>query len=391
MRSLIFDPSYGCAGDMILGAFVAAGVPFAKLQSELEKLNLPGYKISHGIVHRSDIAAIKVNVETAESSTHRHLRHIVEIIDASSLSDAVKENSKRVFGRLAEAEAEVHSSSPDEVHFHEVGAVDAIVDIVGACICIESLDVGEIYSRPIALGSGTITCDHGIFPVPAPATVNLVKGFPTKMYSINAELTTPTGAAIITAAAEPLYSGFDGSVVSVGYGAGSRSFEDHPNLMRVFVTDDADGYDRDTVVELRTNIDDMNPQVYSHLFDRLFEAGALDVHLTSVQMKKNRPGQLLTVICEPEKQDALRDEIFLQTSTSGVRYQTYKRVKLPRSSEMISTPLGDCDVKVFEFSGGRRVVPEYESVKKIAASREMSYLDAHDVITKFISEMEKEQ
>jgi uncharacterized protein (DUF111 family) len=211
------------------------------------------------------------------------------------------------------------------------------------------------------------------------------------MYSINAELTTPTGAAIITAAAEPLYSGFDGSVVSVGYGAGSRSFEDHPNLMRVFVTDDADGYDRDSVVELRTNIDDMNPQVYSHLFDRLFEAGALDVHLTSVQMKKNRPGQLLTVICEPEKQDALRDEIFLQTSTSGVRYQTYKRVKLPRSSEMISTPLGDCDVKVFEFSGGRRVVPEYESVKKIAASREMSYLDAHDVITKFISEMEKEQ
>jgi uncharacterized protein (TIGR00299 family) protein len=342
-------------------------------------------------VNRNDIAAIKVNVETAESSTHRHLRQIVEIIDASSLSEAVKENSKRVFRRLAEAEAEVHSSSPNEVHFHEVGAVDAIVDIVGACICIESLDVGEIYSRPIALGSGTITCEHGTFPVPAPATVNLVKGFPTRMHSISTELTTPTGAAIITAAAEPLYSGFEGSVVSVGYGAGSRSFEDHPNLMRVFVTDDADGYDRDTVVDLQTNIDDMNPQVYSHLFDRLFEAGALDVYLTSVQMKKNRPGQLLTVICEPEKQDVLRDEIFLQTSTSGIRYQTLKRVKLPRSSETIATPLGDCDVKVFEFSGGKRIVPEYESVKKIAASREMSYLDAHDVITKFISEMEKER
>lgn len=391
MRSLVFDPSYGCAGDMILGAFVAAGVSFEDLKSELGKLGLDEYTLTCENVERNSIAAVKVDVKTSESTKHRHLKHIVEIIDRSDLSEAVKENAKSVFGRLAEAEARVHGSSPDKVHFHEVGAVDAIVDIVGACICLEMLDVDQVFSRPVAVGSGTIKCEHGIFPVPAPATANLLKGFPIRMYTINSELTTPTGAAIVTTLAEPLYSAFVGDVVSIGYGAGTRVFEDHPNLMRVFVLEHREGLDRDSVVEIKTNIDDMNPEAYSYLFERLFEAGALDLCLTPIQMKKNRPGQLLTVLCEPVKGDDLQMEIFRQTSTSGIRYHLCERVKLPRRSETVSTPLGECQVKVFELDGRERVVLEYDSVKKIADAKKMPYLQAHDEITRYLREIEKEQ
>jgi uncharacterized protein (TIGR00299 family) protein len=376
---------------MILGAFISAGVPFDKLRSELAKLELTEYIISKEDVLRNDIAAVKVNVEVAETSKHRHLGNITEIIERSSLTDFVKDGAKSVFERLAEAEAEVHRTTPDKIHFHEVGAVDAIVDIVGACISIEMLQIEEVYSRPVALGSGVIRCEHGTLPVPAPATAKLVKGLPVRMYNINAELTTPTGAAIITALAEPLFSTIEGTVVSVGYGAGTRTFEDHPNLMRVFVIETGDEYARDTVIEMRTNIDDMSPQAYSYVFDRLFQVGALDVYLTSVHMKKNRPGHLLTVLCEPQNREVLQREIFEQTSTSGIRYQTYSRVKLPRSVETVSTPLGDCQVKIFEFGGKRRTVPEYESVKRIAESTQMPYLEACDAITKFLIDMEKEQ
>lgn len=391
MRSLVFDPSYGCAGDMILGAFVAAGVSFDGLESELGKLGLDEYSLTCENVERNSIAAVKVDVNTRESTKHRHLKHIVEIIDKSDLSEAVKENAKSVFGRLAEAEAAVHGSSPDKVHFHEVGAIDAIVDIVGACICLEMLDVERVFARPVAVGSGTIKCAHGIFPVPAPATAILLKGFPIRMYTINSELTTPTGAALVTTLAEPLYSTFEGNVVSIGYGAGTRVFEDHLNLMRVFVLEHREELERDRVLEIKTNIDDMNPEVYSFLFERLFEAGALDLWLTPIQMKKNRPGQLLTVLCEPDKRDLIQMELFRQTSTSGIRCNLCERVKLPRRSEIVSTPLGDCRVKVFEFDGRERVVPEYDSVKKVADTKKIPYLHAHDEITRYLREIEKEQ
>ncbi|MFH1893099.1 MAG: nickel pincer cofactor biosynthesis protein LarC [Candidatus Zixiibacteriota bacterium] len=390
MSTLVFDPLYGCAGDMILGAFVATGAPFDQLKSELAKLDVSGFEVSMEQTHRNQISCVKVHVKIEEQTTHRHLKHIVNIIDNSELGESVKRNAKAIFRRLAESEAQVHSTTIDKVHFHEVGAVDAIVDIVGACICIDLLKIDRILSRPIALGSGMVKCAHGVFPVPAPATVNLIKGFPVVLHNIDAELTTPTGAAIITTLAEPLLNAYTGTIKSVGYGAGSRVFEDHPNVMRLFIAEDKSDLEHDSIVELHTNIDDMNPQVYSQLFEQLLASGALDVFLTPVQMKKGRPGQMLTVLCDPDKKENLQREIFRQTTSAGIRCETQTRVKLPRRQETVSTSLGDCVVKIFEFEGRSRVVPEYESVKKIADKNQMSYLAAYEKITRDLSDIDKE-
>ncbi len=390
MKTLVFDPSYGCAGDMILGAFVHAGVDFRALQSELRKLNLDGYTISAESVTRSHIAATKVTVETVASSSHRHLRHITEIVDKSSLGDAVKSNAKSIFTRLAEAEARVHATTPENVHFHEVGAVDAIVDVVGACICVDLLGIERVLSRSVAVGAGIVTCDHGAFPVPAPATAYLLKGFPVTLYQIDAELSTPTGAAIISTLAEPLLGPMDGTVRSIGYGAGTRSIENHPNLTRVFVIEENNSAHNDSVVEISTNIDDLNPQVYSYVFDKLYEQGALEVFITPIQMKKNRPGQLLTVLCEPQMQLEVERFLFAQTSTSGIRSQHVHRSKLPRRQETVETSLGECTVKVIDRDGHERSTPEYESVKKIADARGIPYLQAYETIIGELSDREKE-
>jgi uncharacterized protein (DUF111 family) len=210
------------------------------------------------------------------------------------------------------------------------------------------------------------------------------------MYTVAAELTTPTGAAIVTTLAEPLVDPLNGRMLSVGYGAGTRSFENHPNLMRLFLFEEGDGLDADEVVEIRTNIDDMSPEIYSHLFEKLYSAGALDVYVMPVLMKKNRPGHELTVLCNPEKQTEVRDMIFAETTTSGLRISNVSRVKLPRRSEVLSTPLGECEIKVFDSGGRVRRVPEYESVKKIADRNAMTYLDAYESIIAHLKNSEKE-
>ena len=375
---------------MIMGALVDAGVDFDALKSGLSKLRVEGYSISAERVSRNHISSVKVSVDCEEQSTHRHLKHINDIIDNSMLSESIKGNAKAVFRRLAEAEATVHSTTIEKVHFHEVGAIDAIVDIVGASIGIEMLEIDRVLSRPIALGSGMIKCAHGNFPIPAPATANLVKGFPVRMYTINTELTTPTGAAIVTTLATPLLGPFEGTVQSLGYGAGTREHEGHPNLMRVFVLDDSDQFESDSITVLETNIDNMNPEVYSALFDRLFSSGALDVYVTPVQMKKNRPGQLLTVLCESVAKSKFERLIFTETTTSGIRASVCTRKKLPRHAETIATPLGDVAVKVLDLEGRRRIVPEYESVKIVADSTGISYLAAHEAITDHINKTERE-
>jgi uncharacterized protein (TIGR00299 family) protein len=390
MRLLILDPSYGCAGDMILGALVDVGLDFDRLTSELAKLNLPGYRIHCERTERNHIACTRVIVECKETATHRHLRHIKEIISSSSLSENVKANAIAVFERLAEAEAAVHGTSPDSVHFHEVGAVDAIVDIVGACIGFEILDVREVRSRPIALGAGVIDCAHGKFPVPSPATSNLVRGFPVRLHTISAELTTPTGAAIISTLATPLINAIEFTVLGVGYGAGTRSFDDHPNVMRVFLADDRSTFECDKIVQIETNIDDMSGEVFSHLFEVLFDAGALDVYVTPVIAKKNRPGQLITVLCNVEQSPGIESMLFTESSTSGIRVAEISRKKLPRRVASIATPLGDCSVKIFDVESGSRMVPEYESVKKIAQAGGMAYLDAYNLIIAHLCNMEKE-
>jgi len=390
MKALIFDPSYGCAGDMILGALVDAGASFERIKHELEKLNLSDYSIEMERTSRNQITAVKVHVNTSETHSHRHLSDIKKLIEDSSVSDGVKQDAVAVFMRLAEAEAGVHGTSPEHVHFHEVGAIDAIVDIVGACIAIESLAPDALFSRPVAVGSGMIECAHGRFPVPAPATLNLLKGFPVRMYNVNTELTTPTGAAIVTTLAQPLLGELTGTVLSSGYGAGTREFPDHPNLMRALTLEAEEPWERDTVVEMRTNIDDMNPEVYSHLFEVLFGRKALDVYLTPVSMKKNRPGQLLTVLCNPDDLQTMQSAIFTHTTSSGIRYNTVPRVKLSRRQETVTTSLGDCLVKILEFRGESRVVPEYESVKNIAENAGLSYLEAYNKIIMDLSDIDKE-
>ncbi|NIX55883.1 MAG: nickel pincer cofactor biosynthesis protein LarC, partial [candidate division Zixibacteria bacterium] len=305
MKTLIFDPFSGCAGDMILGALVSSGVDFEKLKSELSKLGVEGYELEKTEVMRHHISSTKIDVKIDERNTHRHLKDIYEIIDKSSLDQSIKTRAKKIFSRLADAESAAHNTSPEKIHFHEVGAVDAIVDIIGACICIEMLDVEGIYSRPISLGGGFVKTAHGNMPVPAPATAELVKDFPAVFRKVDYELTTPTGAAIITTLAKPLQDIGEYEIKSIGYGAGSRDLEELPNFLRVFVAEPSGSYEYDNILQIETNIDNQNPEVFSFLFEGLFELGAKDLFTIPIQMKKNRPGTLLTVLCSPEDQDRM--------------------------------------------------------------------------------------
>jgi uncharacterized protein (TIGR00299 family) protein len=375
MKVLIFDPFSGCSGDMILAALVSAGADFEELKSELGKLGLSNFKLEKTEVQKHHIASLKIDVKTEEEHAHRHLNHITEIIDSSSLSGNVKDRAKAIFSRLAKAEAFVHKTSPDKVHFHEVGAIDAIVDIVGSSIGLELLGVEEIYSRPISLGSGFINAAHGNLPLPAPATSALVKDFPVVFRNVEAELTTPTGAAIITTLAKPLRGLSKFRIHSVGYGAGSRDLEQIPNFLRVFVAEALLDYERDSVLQIETNIDDQNPEIFSFLFEGLFGLGAKDVFTVPIQMKKNRPGILLTVICSPDDKDKISEFIFANSTTSGMRYILLDRVKLKRENQVIQTSFGPVNVKVYYFGEKKRYYPEYEDLKDLAFKHKISIID----------------
>jgi pyridinium-3,5-bisthiocarboxylic acid mononucleotide nickel chelatase len=375
VKVLIFDPFSGCAGDMILGALVSAGVDFDHLKSELEKLNLPNYELEKTVVNRHHIECVKVNVLIGEEHTHRHLKHIYEIIDSSALSDIVKTNSKKIFGRLAETEADIHGTTPDKVHFHEVGAVDAIVDIVGSCIALELLGADKIYTRLIGLGSGVIKAAHGTIPVPSPATSGLVEGFPVVFRSVENELTTPTGAAIITSLAKPLNNLESFRINKIGYGAGSKEIEKIANFLRVYVADKVMDLEHDRILQIETNIDNMNPEIFSYLHDGLFELGVKDFITIPVHMKKNRPGTLLKVLCKPEDKDTISDFIFANSTTSGMRYSLLERVMLKRSNEMVETSYGRINVKIYYIDGKRRLYPEYEDLKKLALEHKISIIE----------------
>ncbi|MBD3218151.1 MAG: nickel pincer cofactor biosynthesis protein LarC [candidate division Zixibacteria bacterium] len=375
MKTLIFDPFSGCAGDMILGAMVSAGVDFGALKSELKKLNLGNYTLEKSEVMRHHISSVKVDVKTGEEHAHRHLKDIYEIIDKSSFGETIKDNARRIFSRLADAESVAHNTSPEKIHFHEVGAVDAIVDIVGSCVAIEMLGVEKVYSRPISLGGGFIKAAHGNMPVPAPATAELVKGFPTVFRKVNHELTTPTGAAVITTLAKPLQNIAEYEIESIGYGAGSRDLEELPNFLRVFVADPSGSYEYDKILQIETNIDNQNPEVFSFIFEGLFELGAKDLFTVPIQMKKNRPGTLLTVLCSPDDKDKMTEFIFANSTTSGMRYCLLDRTKLKRSSEMIETSFGPVKTKVYHFAGKERYYPEYEDLKRLAFEHKISIID----------------
>ena len=362
MNICYLDAFSGISGDMTVGALIDAGADATTLVQSLEALGT-GAKFEIEKTKRRGIAASKFRVIGGDGKNHRHLKHILEIIAKSGISTRAKQNASAVFQRLGEAEAKVHDISIEKVHFHEVGAVDSICDIVGACIGFDLLDIDAVYSSAVNVGSGTVKTEHGVLPVPAPATSELLTGKPIYARGPSLELTTPTGAAIATTLAAEFGPLPPMRIVSTGYGAGDYDFPEHANVLRVLIGETSGAAESTTVAVLEANIDDSSPQVLGYAMERLFEAGALDVTLASVQMKKNRPGALLSVIARPEDREALARLIFEETSTLGLRiFSAERRVKARRSIE-IATPHGTVRMKVAENGS---FAPEYEDCRKLA-------------------------
>ncbi|MBN2104899.1 nickel pincer cofactor biosynthesis protein LarC [bacterium] len=367
MRIAYFDCFAGASGDMILGALVDAGFSLKTLQNELKKLDLHGYRLTAGKKEKNHITGTKFDVQIPKEHHHRTFKHIHDLIMQSDLSKSVKKTSVDIFTRLAEAEAKIHNKTIDDVHFHEVGAVDSIIDIVGAAIGFHSLGIDEIHVSRLPIGSGAIQCAHGVLPVPAPATLELLKGIPVYDTGIETELVTPTGAAILVTLSKGFGKCPNMTIHTTGYGLGSKDL-DIPNLIRVIIGETTGETHQDRVQLIETNIDDMNPQFYDYVMDRLFTAGALDVFMTQVMMKKNRPGVVLSIIAPPQKIDALINILFEETTTLGIRISEVKKRKiLVREHISVQTKLGEGRVKIRVMDNGQKIAePEYEDCRKLA-------------------------
>ena len=394
MRIAYFDCFSGVSGDMTLGALLACGADETELRERLGALNVPGYELHIRRVTRQGITATDVDVHLieAEQGHGRHLSDIAAILDSSALPPGVRQKALAIFTRLADAEAKIHGTTREQIHFHEVGAVDAIVDIVSSCLLLDMLGVERVVTSSIPCGHGTIKCQHGIMPVPAPATMELLQGFPVHSVDIKGELVTPTGAALLTTLSDPTTAGKMPAmrVLTSGFGAGKKQFKpDMPNLLRVILgeTEEAAiGEDKtpQTVAVLETNLDDQNPEGFDLLMERAFAAGALDVFFTPIQMKKNRPATLLTVLCPPDKADALAALLFRETGTFGIRAREQRRYTLDRSWRTVATEFGDIRLKAGTWLGEEvTVAPEYEDCKRAAL--------AHDVPLRRVYEAAQRQ
>lgn len=374
----------GISGDMTLGALVDLGLPLEKLEAELRRLPLSGFTLKAERTSRKGIACCRVEVRTDEHGhQHRNFAHIRRLIEASPLAEGVKGRALSMFTALAEAEAGIHGCARDEVHFHEVGGVDAIVDIVGAALGLEHLGIHTVVVAPIPTGSGFVDCQHGRLPVPAPATLALLKGVPVYGSDIEMEMTTPTGAAIATTLATSYGALPSMCVQGIGYGAGTRELSDRPNLLRIVLGEPpaaAQSLD-ETVSILETVIDDMNPEFYGYLMEKLFEDGALDVGWVPVHSKKNRPGNLVQVLCRPEGREGLLQRILAETTTGGVRYGDVRRRILPREAVRVQTVYGEVTAKRFTGADGtRRLAPEYEICRTIAQARGLPLRDVYAAV-----------
>lgn len=368
MRTLYFDCFAGASGNMILGALIAAGVDREMLLKELRKLELPEFDLAVESVDRSGISSTHVNVEIPDEKNHRHLPEIELIINGTDLSPRVKEQSTAIFRRLAAAEAAVHGIEIEKVHFHEVGGLDAIIDVVGSCIGFEMLGIDRFIASKIHTGTGFVDMAHGKFPVPPPAVTELLKGVPFYSTEVEGELITPTGAAIISTLCDSYGALPDLTLESSGYGAGTRTYEKFPNVLRILVGETV-GSPAQTVELslLETNIDDLSPQILGHVMDLAFEAGALDCWFTSIQMKKNRPATKVSILATAETEATLLDLLYRETSTLGVRIQRVERHAIERESRMVSTEYGEISVKTASING--EIVnsqPEFEDLKAAA-------------------------
>jgi uncharacterized protein (TIGR00299 family) protein len=369
MRIAWFDCFSGISGDMTLGALVAAGWPAAELEAMPGRLKLEGVRVSVEAVRRGPFAATRVHVEVAEEKQpHRHLSHVLAILERAELPAVSRERASRAFRRLAEAEASVHGSTPEKVHFHEVGAADALVDIAGAIEGLRSLGVERVFASTIRLGGGTVMSQHGRIPVPAPATAALLTGAPVELGPIDSELTTPTGAAILATLVESWEAPPAFRVERVGVGAGGRDPREHPNVLRVVIGEaGGKGLERRTVAVLETALDDENPQYVAALVSSLLEAGALDAMVIPAQMKKGRSGMWLVVIAEADRAEDLAARILGGSTSLGVRHRLEQRFELPRRMVEVSTELGAVRLKVATLPDGtERAMPEFESVRAAA-------------------------
>lgn len=367
MRIGYFDCYAGAAGDMILGALFHAGLDEAAFTAEIGKLGIKGLRIKIEETSRKSIGARSFTFTHDSDASAGTYKDIVRLIEGGSLSQAVKERSLAAFDLLAEAESGIHCVSKDEVHFHELGSVDTVVDIVGSFVGLDLLGIEEVVCSPISLGTGSVKCAHGVLPVPAPATLKILEGLPVKGTGVERELTTPTGAVILRTCAARFGPMPEIKVEAIGYGAGTGELEEMANVIR-FVVGDSVEYGRDTIVHLETNIDDMNPQLFSHVYSELFAKGALDVWLSGVMMKKGRPGFVLSVLCPRETVSAAAETIFTETTTAGVRMHEVGRLKLERRFIEVETKFGKVKVKVFALPSGEKRVPEYEDCLHLAES-----------------------
>ncbi len=371
MKIAYFDAFSGISGDMVIGALLDLGLSLDLLKAECSKLPLDGYTLRQSERVHSGIRALKFDVSVNVQQHERSFRSIADMLEASPLSKAVKTTALKIFTRLAEAEAHVHHTSVADVHFHEVGAVDSILDIVGAAIGFEALGIQAVYTGPLPMGSGFVSSRHGTLPVPGPATAELLKGLPVRFEDGQSELVTPTGAAILAAVAQPGPPLF--SITQVGYGAGARTLSDRPNVLRVCLGHPVSEVRHEQLLVLETNIDDLNPEWYDHVMERLFAAGARDVFFSSVQMKKNRPGILLWVLCAPQEQGQLSDLIFNETSTLGIRSYPVDRLALRREQKEVQTEYGPVRVKIaYQPNGQVNCAPEYDDCKRLAQEKNIA-------------------
>ena len=388
MRTLYFDCFAGASGNMILGALIDAGVDIDEFENGLRGLNIADFELIVNKVDRSGISSTHVEVKVPHEHVHRHLHNIEKIIDEADLTDSVKSRAKAIFGRLAEAEASVHGIDVAKIHFHEVGAMDAIVDIVGACIGFEMLGIEQFACSKIHVGSGFVNMAHGKFPVPPPAVSKLLNSIPIYSTEIEGELTTPTGAAIISTLCDSYGVIPEMMVEDIGYGAGTRTYEKFPNVLRLLIGESepqrrgdsesvppavaggAFSGQRERLTIIETNLDDMSPQVLGFVMERAFNLGALDCWFTPIQMKKNRPAAKLSVLCSPDLRADISAMLFAETTTLGLRVNEIERECLERDILSVETEFGAIDVKLGILNGKVvNAMPEYDQVKAIATEK----------------------
>jgi uncharacterized protein (TIGR00299 family) protein len=392
MKILSYDCFSGISGDMNLGAMIDLGVDPGYLIDELKKLNLAGWDLQVQKDQRHGITGTKVTViQTGHEHAHRHLSDLEKIINDSALNIKTRDLSLKIFMTIAQAEAKVHGTTIDHVHFHEVGAIDSIIDVVGAAICYNALNVDAVHVSTVELGGGFVKCDHGILPVPAPATAEILQRIPVKMDGVDFEATTPTGAAILATLGTDFEPGLAIKIEKTAYGVGHRENNSVPNLLRVFLGETSankgSGHD---ALQLECNIDDMNPEFFEYISDRLFKAGASDVFFSNIMMKKGRPGILLNVICETELADSVKNIIFTESTSLGIRTFPFRKDTLARKFETITTIYGGINIKRSYYNGNEvSCKPEYEDCKRVAAEKGIPVKEVYNNIMALLNKSEK--